>query len=175
MPKILELITEPDPILHKKSSFVDNVDDKIRDLMDNMLVTMHHNEGIGLAAVQVGILKNVIVIDVDESNASGIQMPLFMANAEIIEYSKNKTDFKEGCLSLPGFRAEVTRPESIVVKFLDYNNTPQQITVEHSILSVCIQHEIDHTNGILFIDYISKLKKDIAMKKMIKRKKMIDS
>lgn len=168
MPKILEIITEPNLLLHQKSVLVNEVTDKLRSLMQDMLVTMHHNNGIGLAAVQVSILKKVIVIELPAEAAMGIPMPLFMVNAEIIKKSDDTIKFKEGCLSVPGFFAEVTRSKDITIKFINYNGKEEILDIPHSLLAACIQHEIDHTNGIVFIDYLSKLKKDLAVKKVLK-------
>ena len=171
MPKILNIVTEPSPILHKKSESVKEVTDEIRLLMQDMLITMHHNNGIGLAAVQVGVLKKVIVIELPAEAAIDAYMPLFMVNAEIIKKSDDTIEFKEGCLSVPSFFAEVTRPKDIIVKFLNYDGKEEILNIPHSLLAVCVQHEIDHTNGIVFIDYLSKLKRNIAIKKVIKHLK----
>ncbi len=168
---VLPVVVDPDPILLLKSEKVSNVDDETRQFMDDMLATMYANNGVGLAAVQVGALKKIIVIDVDQIHinyctntrsanpyckTSSIQhsgKPLFMVNAEIIEKSEKLSLFKEGCLSFPGIEVEVARPSNIVVQYLDYNGKEQELKVNGGILAVCIQHEIDHTNGIVFTDY----------------------
>ncbi|CAK6537206.1 MAG: peptide deformylase [Candidatus Midichloria mitochondrii] len=168
MPNILDIIVEPNPLLHKKSLPVDSVDDSLRGFMGDMLATMHHNNGVGLAAVQVGVLKKIIVIDVGKEFANGVPMPLFMVNAEIVKRSEDLAEFREGCLSVPGFFAEVTRPADITVKFINYEGKEEGLNIPHGLLAVCVQHEIDHTNGIVFIDYLSKLKKDFALKKSLK-------
>ncbi|WP_339040395.1 peptide deformylase [Candidatus Lariskella endosymbiont of Hedychridium roseum] len=125
--------------------------------MDDMLFTMKENSGVGLAAVQVGVLKKVIVVDItrpdDSVPVDG--MPMFLVNAKVIKYSNDKSSFHEGCLSLPGIRADVQRPSDIVVEYLDYYGEKHVLELQHSLLSVCIQHEIDHTNGIMFTDHIS--------------------
>jgi len=154
MRKTLRIITEPNPILHEKSLSVTAIDDEVRSFMDDMLVAMYENKGIGLAAVQVGILKRIIVIDVEQEGSDGFKMPLFMVNAEIVKKSKEYASFPEGCLSVPNFSAEVMRPADITVRFINYNGLTEEIEVKNSLLSVCIQHEIDHTNGILFTDHV---------------------
>lgn len=168
MPNILDIVVEPNPLLHKKSLSVDSIDDSLRSFMDDMLATMYHNNGIGLAAIQVGVLKKIIVIDVGKEFANNVPMPLFMINAEIIKRSEDLAEFREGCLSVPGFFAEVTRPADITVKFINYERKEEELNISHGLLAVCVQHEIDHTNGIVFIDYLSKLKKDFALKKSLK-------
>ncbi|WHQ46913.1 MAG: peptide deformylase [Candidatus Midichloria sp.] len=170
MPNILDIVVEPDQLLHKKSLLVDSIDGKLRSFMDDMLVTMYHNNGIGLAAVQVGVLKKIIVIDLGRRLANSMQMPLFMINAEIIKKSETLAEFREGCLSVPGFFAEVSRSADITVKFINYEGIEEKLDIQHGLLSVCVQHEIDHTNGIVFIDYLSKLKRDFALKKSLKTK-----
>ena len=166
-----KIVIEPDPILRKKSDNVEDVDDELRKLLDEMLETMYSAPGIGLAAVQVGILKRVIVIDIlkekDKKN------PLFLINPEIISKSKNTSIYEEGCLSLPGHFAEIERPAECLVKYIDYHGKEKEIKA-NGLLSTCIQHEIDHLNGILFIDYLSKLKRDMIVKKLVKQKKELN-
>ena len=165
------IIIEPDPILRKKSDYVERVDDEIRKLMQDMLKTMYDAPGIGLAAIQIGILKRIVVIDIskDEDKKS----PLFLVNPEIIHRSKETSTYEEGCLSLPGQFAEIERPSECLVKYIDYYGKEKEIKA-HGLLATCIQHEIDHLNGILFIDYLSKLKKDMIIKKLVKHKKEIE-
>jgi peptide deformylase len=171
---ILNVITAPDPILKEKSTAVGQVDDNIRKLMDDMLVTMYHDHGVGLSAVQVGILQRILVIDLQDDNDQSERdqgfFPLFMANPEIIEQSTELVLATEGCLSLPEQRIEVARPDSIKTKFLDYNNKSQEITVS-GWLARAIQHEIDHLNGKLLVDYLSNIKRDVALRKLKKLKK----
>lgn len=175
--EILPLVIEPDSRLHIPSENVQEVNDEIRQLMQNMLHTMYHNEGIGLAAVQVGVFLRVVVIDVDKSENNPQELmhegkPIFMVNPTIIERSSTMTSFCEGCLSLPTIRGDVQRHEWIVVEYLDYNGILQQRRCE-GLLSICTQHEIDHTNGIIFIDHLSSLKKEFFMKKLIKLRKQL--
>ena len=166
-----KIITEPDIILRKKSVTLEKVDDDLRDLMDDMLETMYAAPGIGLAGVQIGILKRLIVIDVsrDEEKKS----PLFLINPEIISKSSNTSVYEEGCLSLPGYFAEIERPAECQVEYLDYHGKKKKMKAS-GLLATCIQHEVDHLNGILFIDYLSKLKRDMVIKKLIKNKKELN-
>ena len=166
-----KIIIEPDPILRKKSQSLSKVDDDLRKLMDQMLETMYSAPGIGLAAVQIGILKRLIVIDVSKEDQK--KNPLFLVNPKIEFKSKITSVYEEGCLSLPGQFAEIERPSECHVKYLDYNGKEKKIKAD-GLLATCIQHEIDHLDGILFIDYLSKLKKDMIIKKLIKQKKEID-
>ena len=136
-----------------------------------MLETMYAAPGIGLAAVQIGILKRLIVIDISKDKEK--KNPLFLINPEIVSKSKNTSMYEEGCLSLPGHFAEIERPSECQINFLDYNGKKKEITAK-GLLSTCIQHEVDHLNGILFIDYLSKLKKDMIIKKLVKHKKELD-
>ena len=164
----IEILQEPDPILRKKSDEVSKVDNDIRALMDNMLETMYQAPGIGLAAPQVGILKKVIVIDLAKEDEP--KKPLFIVNPKIIWKSDELSSREEGCLSIPGYFAEVVRPTKCKLQYLDYDGKQQEIEAE-DLLSTCIQHEVDHCDGVLFIDYLSKLKKDMIIKKLIKAKK----
>ena len=163
-----EIVIEPDPILRKKSERLEKVDDELRSLLDDMLETMYTAPGIGLAAVQVGILKRLIVIDISKEKDK--KNPLFLINPEIISKSKKTSIYEEGCLSLPGHYAEIERPAECHIKYIDYNGKEKEIEA-NGLLSTCIQHEVDHLNGTLFIDYLSKLKKDMILKKLVKHKK----
>jgi peptide deformylase len=163
----MNLVIAPDPLLKKKSLPVAEVDAEIRKLMDDMLETMHHEEGIGLSAVQVGVLKRVIVLQLTKEH--NMQEPLFMANPEIITTSPECSSFNEGCLSFPTQRIEIQRPMSIRVRFIDYHNQVQEIDYE-ALLATAIQHEIDHTNGILISDHASKLKGDMMLRRAKKIK-----
>jgi len=163
-----EIVIEPDPILRKKSVNLEKVDDELRGLLDDMLETMYSAPGIGLAAVQVGVLKRLIVIDISKEKDK--KNPLFLINPEIISRSNKTSIYEEGCLSLPGHFAEIERPAECHVKYIDYTGKEKEIKA-NGLLSTCIQHEVDHLNGILFIDYLSKLKKDMILKKLIKHKK----
>ena len=168
---VKKIVTIPDPILKKKSLPIKNVDSSVKKLMDDMLETMYAAPGIGLAAVQVGVLKRVVVIDLSKKEEK--TPPLFFVNPEIISTSEEQVSYEEGCLSIPNQFAEIKRPNRCHVKYLDYNGKKKDLKAD-GLLATCIQHEIDHLNGILFIDYLSKLKKDLILKKVIKQKKEID-
>ena len=166
-----EILTEPNAILREKSLNVDMVDKDLQKLMDDMLETMYAAPGIGLAAIQIGIPKRVIILDIDQKE--GQKNPMFFVNPEIIEKSENSSTYEEGCLSVPGQFAEITRPEKCFIKYLDYYGQKKEIKTE-GMLATCIQHEMDHLEGILFIDYLSKLKRTIIVKKLSKQKKAIE-
>jgi len=166
-----QILTEPNEILRKKSLPVDNVDKDLQILMDDMLETMYAAPGIGLAAIQVGIPKRIIVLDIEQKE--GQKKPLFLVNPEIIQKSINLSTYEEGCLSVPGQFAEIDRPDKCHVKYLDYYGEKKEINAE-GMLATCIQHEMDHLEGILFIDYLSKLKKTMIIKKLSKQKKAIE-
>mgnify|MGYP001266887502 CR=1 FL=1 len=167
---IRKILTEPDPFLRQKSIKVKEVDDNIRKLMDDMLETMYEAPGIGLAAIQIGVPKRVIVMDLAKDEKKS---PLYFVNPEIILKSENNSAYEEGCLSVPGQFAEINRPEKCHVKYLDYNGEPKELKAE-GLLATCIQHEVDHLEGILFIDYLSKLKKSMIIKKLSKEKKSLE-
>ena len=166
-----KILTLPDPILRKTSEPVEKIDKKIKNLMDDMLETMYAAPGIGLAAVQIGILKRIIVIDLAKEGEK--KKPIFIVNPEIISKSSDLVSYEEGCLSIPNQFAEVERPNTCKIKFLDYEGNKKELEAK-GLLATCIQHEIDHLNGILFIDYLSKLKKEMIIKKVKKQKKEID-
>ncbi len=166
-----KILTIPDPILREISQPVKKVDQDIKNLMDEMLETMYDAPGIGLAAVQIGILKRVIVMDLSKEKEK--KKPIFIVNPEIISKSDDLVSYEEGCLSIPNQFAEIERPNSCKIKYLDYDGKQNELKAE-GLLATCIQHEIDHINGILFIDYLSKLKKDLIIKKVKKQKKEID-
>ena len=166
-----KILIEPDPILRKKCAPLEKVDDDIRKLMKDMLETMYDAPGIGLAAVQIGILKRLVVLDVSkDENKKDF---LFLINPEIISKSENSSVYEEGCLSLPGQFAEIERPAECFLKYIDLNGKEKKLKA-NGLLSTCIQHEVDHLNGVLFIDYLSKLKKDMIIKKLVKQKKDIE-
>jgi len=166
-----EFLTEPNKILRKKSITVDEVNEEIQLLMDDMLDTMYAAPGIGLAAIQVGIPKRVIVLDISKKDEP--KKPMCFVNPEIIVKSKNNSSYEEGCLSVPGQFAEIERPDKCTVKFLDYYGKAQELKAE-GMLATCIQHEMDHLEGILFIDYLSKLKRSMIVKKLSKQKKELE-
>ena len=166
-----KILTEPNKILREKSIQVDKVDKDLQKLMDDMLETMYAAPGIGLAAIQVGIPKRVIVLDIASKDSP--RNPMFFINPEIIEKSENYLTYEEGCLSVPGQFAEIDRSDKCHIKYLDYYGLPKEIKAE-GMLATCVQHEIDHLDGILFIDYLSKLKKSMIIKKLSKQKKAIE-
>jgi peptide deformylase len=166
---LLPILKEPDARLRIKARPVDKVDDEVRQLMDDMLETMYHDEGIGLAATQIGSDKRVIVIDLNSGTEEKPEV-FYMANPEILWQSDEKSSLQEGCLSVPEIRAEVSRPAHIKVRYLDRNNKQIELDAD-GLLATCIQHEIDHLNGVLFIDYLSRLKQDLIQKKLKKLKK----
>ena len=181
---IRKILTEPNKILREKSLRIENVNKDIQQLMDDMLETLYAAPGIGLAAIQVGIAKKVIVMDISRSrNDIGrdkddinknenkkTKKPLYFVNPEIIWKSEDKFTYEEGCLSLPNQFAEIDRSKQCHIKYLDYNGHPQELRA-NGLLATCIQHEIDHLEGILFIDYLSKLKKEMIIKKLSKQTK----
>ncbi len=168
---VKKIVIEPDPILRKKSESIEKVDANLKKLLDDMLETMYAAPGIGLAAVQVGVLKRLIVIDISKEKEK--KNPLFLINPVITFKSKRSSTYEEGCLSLPGHFAEIERPAECHLNYVDYNGKKQEIKAE-GLLATCIQHELDHLDGILFIDYLSKLKKDMIIKKLIKHKKEVN-
>lgn len=166
----MKIITVPDPVLKTVAQPVARVDDAIRRQMDEMLTTMYNAPGIGLAANQVSLLNRVLVMDLSEREGTDEKAPIFMANPEIIWKSEEPSVMEEGCLSIPGQFAEVQRPAKVRVKYLGYNNEEAELEAE-GLLSHCVQHEIDHLNGVLFIDYLSSLKRNMLLKKLEKWKK----
>ena len=168
---IKTILAEPNEILRQVSRPVQTVGNEERKLMDDMLETMYAAPGIGLAAVQVGILKRLIVIDISKEKEK--KNPLFLINPEITFRSEKTSIYEEGCLSLPGHFAEIERPATCHLDYVDYNGKKKAFKAE-GLLATCIQHEVDHLNGVLFIDYLSKLKKDMIIKKLIKQKKELD-
>jgi peptide deformylase len=165
---IRPIIIAPDPRLKKRAAPVDAVDGEIRRLMDDMLETMYAAPGIGLAAPQVGVLKRVIVVDASRKDAP--PEPLFLANPELLWAGDEDSVYEEGCLSLPDQFADVARPEACRVRYLDKDNETQEIEAE-GILATCIQHEMDHLEGLLFVDHISALKRSIILRRLTKQKK----
>ena len=168
---VRKILKEPDSILRQKSQPVDKVDDLTRKLMDDMLETMYLAPGIGLAAIQIGVPKRIIVLDISKDPEKN--EPMYFVNPVIVSTSKNNITYEEGCLSVPGQFAEIDRPDRCHVKYLDYNGNYKELKSE-GLLATCIQHEIDHLEGILFIDYLSNLKKSIIIKKLSKQKKELE-
>ena len=165
---IRPILTLPDPILRKKAKPIERVDADLRQLMDDMLLTMYDAPGIGLAAPQIGILRRLIVMDPAKDEAP--KTPVIMVNPEILERSEEMRVHDEGCLSIPDFTAEIERPAKTRVSFLDRAGKKQEIEL-NGIWSTLVQHEIDHLNGVLFIDYLSRLKRDRIVKKFTKAKR----
>jgi peptide deformylase len=165
---ILQIITAPDPRLKLKARRVPAVDDKIRKLMDDMLDTMYGAIGVGLAAPQVGEPSRVIVLDVAREGEK--PQPMQLANPEIVWRSPEMTTANEGCLSLPEHYADVVRPAHIRLRYLDYQNEIREIEAS-GLLATCLQHEIDHLDGVLFVDHISSLKRGMILRKLAKAKR----
>jgi peptide deformylase len=164
---VKKILTEPNKILRQVSKSVDKVGDEERALMDDMLDTMYDAPGIGLAAIQIGVPKRIIVMDI--SRDENKKEPRFFVNPVIKSKNEEKAKYEEGCLSVPDQFAEIERPSECDVEYLDYNGK-KKILKADGLLATCIQHEMDHLEGILFIDYLSKLKKSIIIKKLSKRK-----
>lgn|SRR3546814_405719 len=170
---LLQIIETPDPRLRTISTPVEAVDDELRRLMDDMLETMYDAPGIGLAAIQVGVPKRVLVIDLqDEDPETGERQraPMFFVNPEIVEESDEQSVYSEGCLSVPEMFADVERPAAIRARWLDYDGVAHDEQLD-GLLATCLQHEMDHLNGVLFIDHLSKLKRDMLLKKLEKLRK----
>jgi len=181
-----DIVTLPDPVLRQVSSAIETVDDEVRRLLDDMLETMYDAPGIGLAAIQIGVPKRIVTIDVsargrdddrtgenaadeapegkDENLPAG---PLFLINPVILSTSDERSVYEEGCLSIPDYYAEVERPAEVRVRYVGYDGREQELTAD-GLLATCIQHEIDHLDGRLFIDYLSKLKRDLVVRKFAK-------
>ena len=164
---LLKIITIPDSRLKTKSNKIDNFDENLKKDIKNMYETLYASEnGIGLAAPQVGLMKRLIVIDLKEEDKSE---PLTLVNPKILNKSDEKFVNQEGCLSIPGYYADIERSQKIECEYNDANGSKRTMTAQ-GLLSICIQHEVDHLNGVLFIDYLSKLKRKIALEKVTKAK-----
>jgi peptide deformylase len=162
----LPIITLPDPLLRKVSAPVERVDPELLKLADDMLETMYDAPGIGLAAVQVGVPKRLIVLDVAEGEEE--PTPMTLINPEILKIDGEKTRVhEEGCLSIPDFRIEIERPASLVVGYIDREGKPQELVAD-GLLATAVQHEIDHLNGKLIIDFLSRLQRDMVVRKFRK-------
>jgi len=168
---IKKILTEPNEILRQVSMPVDKVGAKEQTLMNDMLETMYDANGIGLAAIQIGVPKRIIVMDI--SKEENKKNPLYFVNPVIKNKNTLFSTYEEGCLSVPNQFAEIERPSTCEVKYLDYNGNEKILKAE-GLLATCIQHEMDHLEGVLFIDYLSKLKKSIIIKKLSKQKDKID-
>jgi peptide deformylase len=165
---LLPIITLPDPVLRKMSARVERVDDELRRLADDMLETMYDAPGVGLAAVQVGVPRRLIVLDTAGKEEEA--RPLVLINPEILTLGAEMRVHEEGCLSIPDVRVDIERPGSLRVRFLDRDGKPQELEAE-GLLAIAIQHEIDHLNGRLIIDFLSRLKRDIIVRKFKKQAK----
>ena len=161
------ILTEPNKLLRQVSKSVDKVDDEERKLMDDMLDTMYDALGIGLAAIQIGVPKRIIVMDISKDEDK--KEPRYFVNPVIKNRNIEKAKYEEGCLSVPDQFAEIERPNKCEVEYLDYDGK-KQLLKANGLLATCIQHEMDHLEGILFIDYLSKLKKSMIIKKLSKIK-----
>jgi len=169
---IRPILVLPDPHLRLVCAPVAAVDDGLRQLMDDMVDTMHDAPGIGLAASQIGVMKRVVVIDLAKKDEP--PQPLYFVNPEVVWSSEEKSTYEEGCLSIPEYYEEVERPASVRVLFLGRDGSAQELLAE-GLLATALQHEIDHLNGVLFIDHISKLKRDRVTKKFIKQARQKES
>ena len=163
---IKTILTEPNKKLRQVSLPVEKVGKEEQNLMNDMLETMYDAKGIGLAAIQIDVPKRIIVLDISKSENE--KKPMFFVNPLIINKDLNLTTYEEGCLSVPDQFAEIDRPSKCKVEYLDFNGNKQTLQAE-GLLATCIQHEIDHLEGILFIDYLSKLKKEMIIKKLSKQ------
>ena len=163
---IKKILTEPNTLLRQVSQPVEQVGEPEKELMNDMLETMYAANGIGLAAIQIGVPKRIIVMDL--SKEENKKLPMYFVNPVITKKNNEKTTYEEGCLSVPNQFAAIDRPSKCEVEYLDYNGNKQNLQAE-GLLATCIQHEIDHLEGILFIDYLSKLKKAIIVKKLSKQ------
>jgi peptide deformylase len=170
---LLPIIETPDPLLRQISSPVEEVTDELRKLIDDMFETMYAAPGIGLAAIQVGVPKRLLVIDLqepEEEDGEPVRDPLVFINPEIVRASDTLQVYSEGCLSVPDMYAEVERPDSIRARWLDRDGKAREEELD-GLLAICLQHEMDHLEGILFIDHLSRLKRDMILKKLAKARK----
>jgi peptide deformylase len=165
------ILTEPNTLLRQISQPVEQVGELEKELMNDMLETMYAANGIGLAAIQIGVPKRVIVMDL--SKGENKKLPMYFVNPIITKKNDETITYEEGCLSVTNFFAEIDRPSKCEVEYLDYNGNKQNLQAE-GLLATCIQHEIDHLEGILFIDYLSKLKKEMIIKKLYKQQSKPD-
>lgn len=162
---IKPLIILPDPILRQVSKPVEHVDSEIARLAEDMLETMYDAPGIGLAAIQIGVPRRMLVIDVSREDED--KKPMVFINPEVVTSSDERSVYEEGCLSIPDYYAEVERPATVTVRYIDREGKQQTVEAD-GLLATCLQHEIDHLNGVLFIDHISRLKRDMVIKKFTK-------
>ena len=171
--KVLPLLVAPDPLLRKRSEPVAAVDDTVRRLMDDLIKTMYAEGGIGLAAPQAGIHRRVIVVDVDAEDG-GTGSPLRLANPELKQVSSDSVGHTEGCLSVPELTAEIFRPAEVTVSYLDETGRAQEIEAR-GLFAACLQHEIDHLNGVLFFDHLGAVRREMIIRRLKKRKRELES
>ena len=170
---LLPIVEVPDPRLRQISSPVEKVDDEVRKLVADMFETMYAAPGIGLAAIQVGVPKRLLVIDLQEPEEEGgepVRDPRVFINPEILTHSDQDVPYTEGCLSIPDQYADVDRPDRIRARWLDEHGKSHEQDID-GMLAVCLQHEMDHLEGVLFIDHLSRLKRDMVLKKLTKMRK----
>ncbi|MGN6155019.1 MAG: peptide deformylase [Sphingomicrobium sp.] len=170
---IRPILEVPDPLLRQKSLPVEKVDDEVRALIADMFETMYEAPGIGLAAIQVGVPKRILVIDLQEPEVEGgepVRDPRVFINPEILDSSDQDVPYTEGCLSVPDQYAEVDRPDRVRARWLDENGDAHEADIE-GLLATCLQHEMDHLEGVLFIDHLSRLKREMILKKLAKLRK----
>ena len=165
------ILTEPNKLLRQISQPIDYVGENDQKLMDDMIETMYAANGIGLAAIQIGLPKRIIVMDISKDKKN--KTPMYFVNPIILNKAIEQSTYEEGCLSVPNQFAEIYRPNKCEVEYLDYNGEKKLLKAE-GLLATCIQHEVDHLEGILFIDYLSKLKKSMIIKKLSKQKNKPD-
>lgn len=165
---ILNILVAPHPLLKQKAKPVAAVDDRVRKLLDDMLETMYDAAGIGLAAPQVGVLERVVVVDVHEKGEP--PKPMKLVNPEIVWESPERSVYEEGCLSVPEQYADVTRPKAVRLRYLDENGVSHEIDAD-GMLATCVQHELDHLEGTLFVDHLSMLKRNMILRKVQKAQK----
>jgi peptide deformylase len=181
---VLPIVIAPDPRLKQKSQPVAHITPELLQLMEDMLETMYASNGIGLAAVQVGVLRRVIVADTtwespryregrDPQAGIASRTPIRMINPEIVRFTEERSVYNEGCLSFPGQYAEVERPASVTIRYLNERGEQKELTAE-GLLATCLQHELDHMDGIVFVDHISRLKREMILRRLKKAKKQGD-
>lgn len=175
---LLSIIEVPDPLLRSQSAAVERIDDDLKRLVSDMFETMYQAPGIGLAAIQVAIPRRLLIVDLQEPEPTGegeeegppVKRPHVFINPEILERSGERKCYTEGCLSIPDQYAEVERPDTVRARWLDVDGKRQEGEFD-GLMSVCLQHEVDHLNGVLFIDHLSRLKRDMVIKKVVKSRK----
>ena len=163
----LPLILSPNPILKKKSILVEKIDKELQLFLDDMLETMYHEEGAGIAAVQVGVLKRIFILDINKNEEEQERNPIFFINPEITKISEEESEYNEGCLSFPGARSMLARPKIVKIKYLDYDGNKQEMEADN-FMARGILHENDHLNGITMPDHMSAMKKDSFLRHVAK-------